>query len=122
MGGKHRKKKKKKEKRPPEPEQRAEPEHQEQQQHDPKLNDAKEQAKDDLGLSAHVAESRPRRLVSIKEACMYARISRTKLYQKLGTDVIKAYKRDGATLVDLNTIDAMHESLEEWKSTGTKGR
>lgn len=63
-----------------------------------------------------------RRLASVKEACTYASISRTKLYMKLGAGIIKAVKRDGKTLVDLNSIDAMHDALPEWTPMdGSKG-
>lgn len=60
----------------------------------------------------------PRRLVSIKEACQYGRISRSTLYTKLNAGTVMAYKRGGKTMVDLNSIDAMHAALPAYTSTG----
>lgn len=71
---------------------------------------------------AEIVVSRHRRLVPIKEACEYARISRSKLYLKMAANVIKAYKRDGKTMVDLNTIDDMHDTLPEFVPGGRKRR
>jgi hypothetical protein len=34
-----------------------------------------------------------RRLATVKEACAYAKLGETKLYEKIKADVIKAYKR-----------------------------
>ena len=69
-----------------------------------------------------IAVSQHRRLVSVREACEYGRISRSKLYLKMATNVIKAYKRDGKTMVDLNTIDDMHDALPEFVPGGSKRR
>lgn len=57
-----------------------------------------------------MTEVKPR-LVSVKDACEYAGMGRTKLYQKLNGGIIVARKRDGQTLIDLNSIDAMNENL-----------
>jgi excisionase family DNA binding protein len=73
-----------------------------------------EKEQEENGGTAPAAESRPRRLATVREACQYGVISRTKLYEKLGAKVIKAYKLDGRTLVDLNSIDDMLEALQEW--------
>lgn len=58
------------------------------------------------------AQARKRRLVPIKEACAYAKMSRTKMYGKINAEIVHAYRRDGETMIDLNTIDDMHEALE----------
>lgn len=56
------------------------------------------------------------RLATVKEACAYAKMSRTRLYEKINAEVIVAYKRDTKTLVDLDSIDAMHQQeLKRWK-------
>jgi hypothetical protein len=49
------------------------------------------------------------RLATIKEACAYAKMGKSKLYRKLAAGDISAFKRDSQTLVDLNSIDAMNE-------------
>ena len=43
--------------------------------------------------------SKPRRLVTVKQACEYGCMGHTKLYEKIGAGVIHAYKRDGKTLI-----------------------
>lgn len=54
------------------------------------------------------------RLASIPEAVIYGQMSRTKLYSKLNSGQIKARKRDGETMIDLDSIDAYHASLPDW--------
>lgn len=57
-----------------------------------------------------------KRLATVKEACIYAKLGMTKLYAKINEGVIKAYKHDRKTLIDLDSIDAMHDSeLVPWK-------
>lgn len=61
-------------------------------------------------------EAKPRRLATVKEACGYAKMGHTKLYEKIKAGAIVAYKRDTKTLVDLDSIDAMHgRELKPWK-------
>jgi len=52
-----------------------------------------------------------KRLATVKEACAYAKMGHTKLYDKINAGVIKAYKDGKRTLVDLDSIDAR---LEPW--------
>lgn len=54
-----------------------------------------------------------RRLVEIKEACRYGRMSPAKLYRLMAAGLIKGYKDGRRTLVDLNTMDAYHNSLPQ---------
>ena len=57
-----------------------------------------------------------KRLATIKEACLYAKMGMTKLYERINAGQIKAYKRNRRTLVDLDSIDAMNErELVPWK-------
>ncbi|TGN89938.1 DNA-binding protein [Bradyrhizobium yuanmingense] len=51
------------------------------------------------------------RLATIKEACAYGKIGRTKLYEKLNANLIRAFTREGRTLIDLDSIDAMNRAL-----------
>ena len=53
----------------------------------------------------------PPRLATIKEACIYGKIGRTKLYEKLNANVLRAFTRDGRTLIDLDSIDEMNKAL-----------
>ncbi|OPY96831.1 hypothetical protein A5906_00475 [Bradyrhizobium sacchari] len=64
-------------------------------------------------------EGRPRslRLATVKEARAYAKLGNTKLYEKINDGSITAYKREGKTLVCLDSIDAMNErELVPWKT------
>jgi excisionase family DNA binding protein len=54
-----------------------------------------------------------RRLVEVKEACRYGHMSPATLYRKMKAGRIKAYKDGRRTLIDLNTMDADHNSLPE---------
>lgn len=54
-----------------------------------------------------------RRLVEVKEACRYSHISRTRIYQLIKAKKIVGYKDGHRTMIDLNTVDAYHNSLPE---------
>jgi hypothetical protein len=59
-----------------------------------------------------------RRLATIKEACAYAKMGQTKLYEKINAGVVLAYKHDRKTVVDLDSVDVMLDSeLVPWKPT-----
>lgn len=53
-----------------------------------------------------------KRLASVKEALEYARMGRTKLYEKLNAGTITAYKDGKRTLIDLDSVDA---GLAPWR-------
>jgi len=53
----------------------------------------------------------PQRLGTVREACAYGRFSHTKCYDYIGMGRIVAYKRDGRTFIDLDSIDAMHAKV-----------
>lgn len=53
----------------------------------------------------------PERLATIKEACIYGKLGRTKIYEKLNVGVIRAFTREGRTLIDLDSIDEMNRAL-----------
>ena len=56
------------------------------------------------------------RLATVKEACAYAKMGITQIYARINAGSIKAYKRDKRTLIDLDSIDAMHQrELVPWK-------
>lgn len=58
---------------------------------------------------------KPPRLATIKEACAYARMGQTKLYEKINAGAVVAFKRDGRTFIDLNSIDDMNgHELKPW--------
>jgi hypothetical protein len=48
--------------------------------------------------------------------CVYTKLGQTILYEKTNSGVVKAYKHGRKTLVDLDSIDAMHaRELVPWK-------
>lgn len=53
----------------------------------------------------------PKRLAPPREACTYGHFSHTKLYDYINEGRVHAYKRDKRTLIDLDSIDRMHEAL-----------
>lgn len=55
--------------------------------------------------------SKRRRLVEFKEGCRYGKFGRTKAYELIGHDRIRAYKMGGKTMIDLDSVDEYHASL-----------
>lgn len=75
---------------------------------------ARPRAQRTLNLTAVKLFDKPagvRRLVEMNQACRYAGVSRTRMYQLIKEGKVTAYKDGNKTLIDLNTIDAYHNSL-----------
>ncbi|MGY8631842.1 hypothetical protein RAD15_05000 [Bradyrhizobium sp. 14AA] len=53
----------------------------------------------------------PERLATVKEAMVYGKLGRTRLYQKLNANILRAFTREGRTFVDLDSIDEMNRAL-----------
>ena len=51
------------------------------------------------------------RLVTIKEACAYGRMGKSKLYELIQDEKIIARKNGHDTLIDLNSIDAYQATM-----------
>jgi hypothetical protein len=67
-------------------------------------------------MSEPLSETRPLRLATVKEACAYAKMGKSKLYERMRDGDIVGYRRQKTTLVDLDSIDAMHRrELVPWK-------
>jgi excisionase family DNA binding protein len=67
-----------------------------------------------FGRRSSVIETNPiprRRLTSVKSACIYGCFARTKCYRLISAGHIRAYKFGSRTLIDLNSIDELHEAL-----------
>ena len=60
-----------------------------------------------------MAEPEKRRLITMKAACERGGFKKTKAYALINSGTITAYKMDGQTMVDANTIDAYHETLPQ---------
>ncbi|WP_315773793.1 MULTISPECIES: helix-turn-helix domain-containing protein [unclassified Bradyrhizobium] len=52
-----------------------------------------------------------RRLVEFKDGCRYGKFGKTKAYELIARERIRAYKMGGKTLIDLDSIDEYHASL-----------
>lgn len=56
-------------------------------------------------------DSKRRRLAEFKEGCRYGKFGRSKAYELIAQERIRAYKMGGKTLIDLDSIDEYHASL-----------
>jgi len=61
-------------------------------------------------------ENKLRRLVEFKDGCRYGKFGRTKAYELIAQQRIRAYKMGGKTLIDLDSIDEYHASLPRVES------
>jgi excisionase family DNA binding protein len=52
-----------------------------------------------------------RRLVEFKDGCRYGKFGKTKAYELIAEERIRAYKMGGKTLIDLDSVDEYHASL-----------
>jgi excisionase family DNA binding protein len=52
------------------------------------------------------------RLATVREACVYGRFGHTKCYDYINQGEIIAYKRGRRTMIDLDSVDAFHASLQ----------
>ncbi|WP_235885813.1 hypothetical protein [Bradyrhizobium niftali] len=62
-----------------------------------------------------------RRLVEFKDGCRYGKFGRTKAYELIAHERIRAYKMGGKTMIDLNSVDEYHASLPRVESEGKLG-
>ncbi|MGY3449793.1 excisionase family DNA binding protein [Bradyrhizobium sp. USDA 4353] len=52
-----------------------------------------------------------RRLAEFRDGCSYGKFGKTKAYELIAQERIRAYKMGGKTLLDLDSIDEYHASL-----------
>ena len=57
-----------------------------------------------------------RRLVEFKDGCRYGKFGKTKAYELIAHERIRAYKMGGKTLIDLDSVDEYHASLPRVES------
>ena len=60
---------------------------------------------------ANKDDNKQRRLVEFKDGCRYGKFGKTKAYELIAEERIRAYKMGGKTLIDLDSIDEYHASL-----------
>ena len=56
-------------------------------------------------------DNRQRRLVEFKDGCRYGKFGKTKAYELIAHERIRAYKMGGKTMIDLDSVDEYHASL-----------
>ena len=52
-----------------------------------------------------------RRLAEFKDGCRYGKFGKTKAYELIAQQRIRAYKMGGKTMIDLDSVDEYHVSL-----------
>src|ERR1700746_3869862 len=57
---------------------------------------------------AYKDDNKQRRLVEFKYGCRYGKFGKTKAYELIAQERIRAYKMGGKTLIDLDSIDEYH--------------
>ena len=55
--------------------------------------------------------NKQRRLVEFKDGCRYGKFGKTKAYELIAHERIRAYKMGGKTMIDLDSVDEYHTSL-----------
>ena len=63
------------------------------------------------GSMVDIDNSRQRRLVEFKDGCRYGKFGKTKAYELIAHERIRAYKMGGKTMIDLESVDEYHASL-----------
>jgi len=62
-------------------------------------------------LTMTTTSSAARRLVEFKDGCRYGKFGKTKAYELIAHERIRAYKMGGKTMIDLDSVDEYHASL-----------
>jgi len=63
-----------------------------------------------------IDNNRQRRLVEFKDGCRYGKFGKTKAYELIAKKRIRAYKMEGKTMIDLDSVDEYHASLPRVES------
>jgi excisionase family DNA binding protein len=63
------------------------------------------------GTRVDNGDNKRRRLVEFKDGCRYGKFGKTKAYELIAHERIRAYKMGGKTLIDLDSVDEYHASL-----------
>jgi excisionase family DNA binding protein len=63
------------------------------------------------GLMVDNDNNNRRRLVEFKDGCRYGKFGKTKAYELIAHERIRAYKMGGKTMIDLDSVDEYHASL-----------
>jgi excisionase family DNA binding protein len=60
--------------------------------------------------------NKQRRLVEFKDGCRYGKFGKTKAYELIAQERIRAHKTGGKTMIDLDSVDEYHASLPRVES------
>jgi len=69
---------------------------------------------------ADTDNNRRRRLVEFKDGCRYGKFGKTKAYELIARERIRAYKMGGKTMIDLDSVDEYHASLPRVESRASQ--
>lgn len=61
-------------------------------------------------------DRKQRRLAEFKQGCRYGKFGKTKAYELIAQQRIRAYKMGGKTMIDLDSVDEFHASLPRVES------
>lgn len=67
-------------------------------------------------LARTMISSQRLRLVEFKDGCRYGKFGKTKAYELIAQQRIRAYKMGGKTMIDLDSVDEYHASLPRVES------
>ena len=65
---------------------------------------------------AYKDDNKQRRLAEFKDGCRYGKFGKTKAYELISQQRIRAYKMGGKTMIDLDSVDEFHASLPRVES------
>jgi hypothetical protein len=66
--------------------------------------------------------NKQRRLVEFKDGCRHGKFGKTKAYELVAHERIRAYKMGGKTMIDLDSMDEYHASLLRGRNESKLGR
>jgi hypothetical protein len=73
------------------------------------------------GTMADNESNKRRRLVEFKDGCRYGKFGKTRAYELIARDKIRAYKMGGKTMIDLDSVDEYHTSLPRLETRVSQG-
>jgi len=75
------------------------------------LSDCRRDRRNRTGTMVDNDNNKRRRLVEFKDGCRYGKFGKTKAYELIAHERIRAYKMGGKTMIDLDSVDEYHASL-----------
>lgn len=67
--------------------------------------------KADAGTKVDNDDNKRRRFAEFKDGYRYGKFGKTKAYELMANEMIRAYKMGGKTMIELDSVDEYHASL-----------